>query len=250
MDRVEHGWIGIEAGKGHHHVVLIDQEGRTLLSSRVANDEPDLIALVQKIRDHIRHPRGGIDVVDGGGALMVALLLRSDQAVFYIPGIAVNRASAGYRGQGKTDAKDAAIIADQARMRRDLRRLQLLDDNVAQLQLMTAYRADLAADRIRSINRLRGLLVGAFPALERVLDFTNRTADLDQRFPDAYRDPAAGPCAAGSLAGKAWSSWRGSARPSGRGGGQPTDRRDLRHSGCCLIDRPTRSGGARARPPA
>jgi Transposase len=57
MDRVEHGWIGIDAGKGHHHVVLIDQEGRTLLSSRVANDEPDLIALVQKIRDHIRHPR-------------------------------------------------------------------------------------------------------------------------------------------------------------------------------------------------
>jgi transposase len=50
----------------------------------------------------------------------------------------------------------------------------LLDDNVVQLQLMTAYRADLAADRIRSINRLRVLLVGAFPALERVLDFTNR----------------------------------------------------------------------------
>jgi transposase len=174
MDRVEHGWIGIDAGKGHHHVVLIDQEGRTLLSSRVANDEPDLIALVQKIRDHIRHPRWAIDLVDGAGELMIALLLRSDQAVFYIPGIAVNRASAGYRGQGKTDAKDAAIIADQARMRRDLRRLQLLDDNVAQLQLMTAYRADLAADRIRSINRLRGLLVGAFPALERALDFTNR----------------------------------------------------------------------------
>jgi transposase len=59
-------------------------------------------------------------------------------------------------------------------MRRDLRQLHLLDDNVVQLQLMTAYRADLAADRIRSINRLRGLLVGAFPALERVLDFTNR----------------------------------------------------------------------------
>jgi hypothetical protein len=37
--------------------------------------------------------------------------------------------------------------------------LHLLDENV---------------DRIRSINRLRGLLVGAFPALERVLDFTNR----------------------------------------------------------------------------
>ena len=49
-------------------------------------------------------------------------------------------------------------------MRRDLR----------QLRLLTAYRADLAADRTRSINRLRGLLVGILPALERVLDFTNQ----------------------------------------------------------------------------
>ena len=138
MDRVEHGWVGIDAGKGHHHVVVIDQEGRGLLSCRVANDEPDLIAVIQKIRDHVRHPRWAIDLVDGAGALMVALLLRRDQDVFYLPGIAVNRASAGYRGQGKTGAKDAAIIADQARMRRDLRRLQLLDDNVVQLQLMTA----------------------------------------------------------------------------------------------------------------
>jgi transposase len=37
---------------------------------------------------------------------------------------------------------------------------------------MTAYRADLAADRTRCINRLRSLLLGVFPALERVLDFT------------------------------------------------------------------------------
>jgi hypothetical protein len=50
MDRVEHGWVGIDAGKGHHHVVLIDQEGRGLLSSRVADDELDLIAIIQKTR--------------------------------------------------------------------------------------------------------------------------------------------------------------------------------------------------------
>jgi transposase len=88
MDRVEHGWVGIDAGRGHHHVVVVDQEGRALLSSRVANDEPDLIAVIQKIRDHVRHPRWAIDLADGAGALMVALLLRRDQAVFYLPGIA------------------------------------------------------------------------------------------------------------------------------------------------------------------
>jgi len=32
----------------------------------------------------------------------------------------IHRAAATYRGDGKTDAKDARIIADQARMRTDL----------------------------------------------------------------------------------------------------------------------------------
>jgi transposase len=172
MDRIEHGWVGIDAGKGHHHVVLIDRDGRQLLSRRVDNDELALTGLIETVRDRVMEPTWAIDLADGAAALVIGLLLHRDQPVFYLPGIAVNRASAGYRGEGKTDAKDAAIIADQARMRRDLRRLQVLDEDIAELRLMTAYRADLAADRTRCINRLRSLLLGVFPALERVLDFT------------------------------------------------------------------------------
>ena len=111
-----------------------------------------------------------IDLAGGSASLVIALLLQHGQRVVYLP---VNRVTAGYRGEGKTDAKDAAIIADQARMRRDLRELHVLDEDIAQLQLLSSYRADLAADRTRSINRLRALLAGIFPALERVLDFTN-----------------------------------------------------------------------------
>ena len=172
MDRIEQGWVGIDAGKGHHHVVLIDRDGRQLLSRRVDNDELALTGLIETVRDRVMEPTWAIDLADGAAALVIGLLLHRDQPVFYLPGIAVNRASAGYRGEGKTDAKDAAIIADQARMRRDLRRLQVLDEDIAELRLMTAYRADLAADRTRCINRLRSLLLGVFPALERVLDFT------------------------------------------------------------------------------
>jgi hypothetical protein len=36
-------------------------------------------------------------------------LLHRGQPVFYLSGIAVNRASAGYRGGEKTDAKDARL---------------------------------------------------------------------------------------------------------------------------------------------
>ncbi|WBB70895.1 transposase [Micromonospora sp. WMMD812] len=104
----------------------------------------------------------------------MTLLLERGQRVLYLPGVAVNRIAGAYRGEGKTDAKNAAVIADQARMRRDLRELHLDDTLLAELRMLTAHRADLAADRTRTINRLRVRLLGIFPALERAFDFTNR----------------------------------------------------------------------------
>lgn len=87
--------------------------------------------------------------------------------------MAVNRASERYRGEGKTDAKDAAIIADQARIRRDLQVLRPGDELVAELKILTRHRRDLADDRTRVVNRPRGHLTGIFPDLERASDLTN-----------------------------------------------------------------------------
>lgn len=36
-------WAGIDSGKGHHHGLALDADGKTLLSRRVANDEPELL---------------------------------------------------------------------------------------------------------------------------------------------------------------------------------------------------------------
>jgi len=174
MELVERAWAGIDAGKGHHHVVVIDGEGRRMLSRRVANDEPDLETLIAAIVDCATEVNWTIDLADGPAALVLALLLGRGQRVWYLPGVAVNRASDGYRGEGKTDAKDAAVIADQGRMRRDLRELRLDDPLIAELRMLTGHRADIAADRTRAINRLRIQLLGVSPALERALDFTNR----------------------------------------------------------------------------
>ncbi|MFF4551357.1 transposase, partial [Streptomyces sp. NPDC001406] len=38
-------WAGTDIGKTHHHCVVLDVEGKRLLSRRVANDEPELLAL-------------------------------------------------------------------------------------------------------------------------------------------------------------------------------------------------------------
>ncbi len=49
-----------------------------------------------------------------------------------------NRASESYRGEGKTDAKDAGVIADQARIRRDLHLLRADDETVTDLKTSPA----------------------------------------------------------------------------------------------------------------
>ena len=46
-------------------------------------------------------------------------------------------------------------------------------DLVRSLGVLTGYRADLVADRVRMINRLRDLLTSVFPALEREFDFAS-----------------------------------------------------------------------------
>ncbi|MGW1039564.1 IS110 family transposase [Streptomyces sp. NPDC002547] len=166
-------WAGTDIGKTHHHCVVLDAEGRRLMSRRVLNDEPELLALLAEILAVDEDVVWAVDVADGMAALWVNLLLNHGQQLVYIPGLAVNRAAAGYRGTGKTDAKDATVIADQARMRRDLTTLRPDDEHAIELRVLTGRRGDINADRTRRINRLRGQLTSIFPALERVLDLGN-----------------------------------------------------------------------------
>ncbi len=112
-----------------------------------------------------------VDLNAGGAALLIALLASHGQRLLYIPGRTVHHASRSYRGDGKTDAKNAYAIADQARMRRDLQPLQEWDEIAVDLKILTARRYDLAADRTRAINRLRAQLLEYFPALERAFDY-------------------------------------------------------------------------------
>jgi transposase len=95
--------------------------------------------------------------------------------VRYLTGRAVWQASTTYRGgESKTDAKDARVIADQSRMRgEDLPVLHPDDDLVTELRMLTAHRADLVADRTRTINRLHQQLIAVWPALERVCELTS-----------------------------------------------------------------------------
>ncbi|WP_304452594.1 IS110 family transposase [Nocardiopsis sp. YSL2] len=171
---VPHIWAGVDIGKQHHHCVVINDQGERLLSRRVANDEADLIDLIGDVLALDSDPLWAVDLNHGGAALLISLLLAHGQPVAYLTGLAVHRASATYRGEGKTDAKDAFVIADQARVRRDTGLLRPGDEIAVDLRILTGRRTDLVADRTRQINRLRAQLLEIFPALERALDPANK----------------------------------------------------------------------------
>ncbi|WP_415926016.1 IS110 family transposase [Streptomyces sp. AK02-04a] len=167
-------WAGVDIGKEHHHCVVLDERGDRLLSRRVINDESALLELISDVLALSEDTLWAVDINHGGAALLIGLLLSHDQPMVYITGLAVHQASTAYRGQGKTDEKDAFVIADQARMRQDLGFLRPGDEIAVDLRTLTARRLDLVNDRIRQTNRLRAQLLEFFPALERALNLSKK----------------------------------------------------------------------------
>ena len=169
-------WIGVDVGKEFHWATMLDEKANTLVSRKVDNDEADLVALIDEGLSYGSDVIWAVDQPGGTAALLLALLWERGQRVVFLPGITVDRSRDAYRGEAKTDERDARVIADQARMRRDLSELKPSEDLLASLQLLVAHRRDLVADQTRAITRLRDTLVSLFPGLERALDFKTKGA--------------------------------------------------------------------------
>jgi len=163
-------WAGVDVGKEHHWVVVVDDTGTVKLSRKLVNDEQPIRALVAEIDAMAERVSWTVDLTTVYASLLLTVLADAGKSVRYLAGRAVWQASGTYRGgEAKTDAKDARVIADQSRMRgTDLPVLHPHDDLITELRMLTAHRADLVADRTRTLNRLRQQLVAVCPALERV----------------------------------------------------------------------------------
>lgn len=189
-------WAGIDAGKASHHCVVIDQDGAKLLSRKVTNDEAELVRLIDDVAGLAvgGHIQWAIDLNAGCAALLIALLVARKQDLVYIPGRTVHHASAAYRGAGKTDAKDAAVIADQARMRRDLLPFRQRDEITTDLKLLLR-----ATNRSRYGSQPRagataGHAAGVFPSIGARFQLRTppRSLDTSDALSDTDSDPTGG----------------------------------------------------------
>jgi transposase len=138
-------WVGIDAGKTSHHAAAIDADGRQLWSVKAGNGQQQVEELIARAGRSGGEVRWAVDLVSPMASLLLAVLLTSGQQVVYVPGRMI-AGMAGAFGEGKTDAKDARIIADIARMRRDLAPITADDELVVELARLTSHRADLMAD--------------------------------------------------------------------------------------------------------
>jgi len=186
---VPEGWAGIDVGKGHHWVCLIDGVGSTLWSSKVTNDESDILEAIGQVRSRAQNVTWAVDVTGTMSGLLLALLAAHEQVIKYVPGRVVNTMTTAYRGEAKTDARDAYVIAETVRQRGDLTEVEVSAMLVTELRLLVTHRTDLVADRVRLINRLRDTLSGYFPALERAFDYAHSQGALVLL--TGYQTPAA-----------------------------------------------------------
>jgi len=188
-------FVGLDVGKGEHHAVALDRTGTKLHDRALPNDERRLRAVLADLQKH------GVVllVVDQPatiGALPVAVAQAAGALVGYLPGLAMRRIADLHPGEAKTDARDAAIIAETARtMPHTLRSIQVTDEQVAELAMLCGFDDDLGAQITQVGNRVRGLLTQIHPALERAigprLDHP-ATLDLLQRWPSPAQLRTAG----------------------------------------------------------
>lgn len=162
-------FVGIDVGKAFHHIVALRMDGTAVVDRRVRNAQADLEAVFADVAGH-GQAVVCVDQPGAIGALSVAVAQARGLAVRYLPGRRMRQVADTFVGEPKTDARDAAIIAEAARsMRHTVRDLLPADAVVAELRLLCGHDDDLVKQATALTNRIRGLLSQVHPPLERVL---------------------------------------------------------------------------------
>ena len=163
-------FLGLDVGKSSHHGHGLTPAGKKVFDKALPNGEPQLRAVFDKLKAKFGTVLVVVDQPASIGALPLTVARDAGCQVAYLPGLAMRRIADLYPGEAKTDARDAAVIADAARtMPHTLRSLELADEITAELTMLVGFDQDLAGEANRTSNRIRGLLTQFHPSLERVL---------------------------------------------------------------------------------
>lgn len=162
-------YVGIDVGKSFHHAIgLLAGNAERIFSRRVAQSEGDIRNLIGDASEfgtvHVT-----VDQMSDVGGLVVATAKDCGTDVGYLPTYTMRQAARLYPGYAKTDAIDAAVIADVS-----LRMPELaipVDDNAEkadELSILASQHVFLVKEATRVQLRMRGMLARINPQIERV----------------------------------------------------------------------------------
>ncbi|MDQ0779875.1 hypothetical protein QF026_008341 [Streptomyces aurantiacus] len=163
-------FLGLDVGKTTHHGHGLTPAGKKVLGKQLPHSEPKLRAVFDELTAKFGTVLVIVDQPASVGALPLTVARDAGCKVVCLPGPAMRRIADLYPGEVKSDAKDAAVIADAARtMPHTLCSLEPTDEITAELAVLVGFDQDLAAEATRTSNRIRGLFTQFHSSLERVL---------------------------------------------------------------------------------
>ncbi len=183
-------FCGIDVGKARHYAVVLDRDGDDPVMRRpVAQDEAELRALLGEVAS-LGRALVVVDQFGSFGRLTVEVARSEGLDVAHMPPGKFGQVAATY-GEGKSDAKDAFIIADTARSQpRHISPLPERGEALAELKALSVARDVAVCERSRLYNRIHDAMGQVCPALEQLFDKEKLHNDLEIRLVAKYGGPA------------------------------------------------------------
>ena len=105
--------------------------------------------------------------------LLLALLAAHGQRVGYVPGRTVNQMASARRGEAKTDARDAYVIAETLRHPDNLAEVEVAASLATELRLLVTHRTELVGDPVPHGQPAPRRAQSAEPAMNAALSVRN-----------------------------------------------------------------------------
>ena len=79
-------WAGVDVGKTHHWICVINADGEVVLSVKIGNDEAQIAAVITKVNRLAEDVVWAVDIIGAPSALLLALLTQAGRRCATPPG--------------------------------------------------------------------------------------------------------------------------------------------------------------------